>query len=238
MLAQEKITKAAEILAQFSKFPTAAFEGENNVFYIKEQTKSAYNLLLEFQRANLPKPKSKIDLLAFTSTATYKRGAYTRPVFTGVYHAQDEDVAIACDTHIIILSKSDFDPEKRGQVITKKGEVLTEGKEFSAYPKFRMILPKEGKLNKKGEYMPVDLAALKEKLADCAAQRKMDKKSLIIVRIPGTECYLKYEYAKVFAGLNGTLYHKDNRTMVYYKDDNYEIGIMPIMKQEGHICVE
>lgn len=225
MTAQVKIEKVSNILANIAtqSIEEAQRYAEGNIQAIKE----AQNLIQEFVRANLPKPKSAINLLRYNDTSEYKNGEYLRPALAGVYHSEEDKVAIACDSHIIILSKKEYDEQYAHKVVTKKGEVLEEGRDFK-YPNYRAILPQQADMNVEGGYQRADLEALQELIPTATAKRKLDRNAKIAIGIPGTGAYIKYEYAKTLEGLEGSLYVKDERRMIYFENENYKIGIMPL----------
>lgn len=85
----------------------------------------------------------------------------------GVYHDSEAESAVATDTHALIISKNDYDPEHSGKCIDKKGdEVKSYHGDPLTYPNWRRVF-----YDNRREFK-VD----REKIAKMLTQERADKK--------------------------------------------------------------
>lgn len=105
--------------------------------------------------------KTKAKALGKLNVYSYVSNDEMRPVMNGVFH--DKGYAVASDLTILIADKASYDKKNEGKIIGKKGEKI-DGK----YPKWRLIIPENGKK------MKVNFSELRDFLAGVKAQREAE----------------------------------------------------------------
>lgn len=220
MLAINKIQEASTSIYALAKY-------EDCTDIVKDELKKAYKLMEEFIRANTKEKKGgRLDMFKFVC----KDGL--RPAMAGVYHDQKNERAVASDTHVLITSKSDYNPEYAGHTVTKLGEVLGTDEDPIRYPNWKAIIPNVNN----GYYVKLDKAALEEKIRQAQAQKKLDKKSKMsfVIKMEfdnqGAECiYFDLDSVAMLLNMPGDIYVNHHNRPACYEDDNYQVVIMPRM---------
>lgn len=111
-----------------------------------------------------------------------------RPVMQGVYH--EDGYKIACDGHILVAIKDEYDPSLEGRIFKKDGEEA-EGR----YPNWRRVIPQRD-----GDWEPTVIDEKKfnewveerraQYLAETGKRTKWDETWLVRIG----DCYARAEY--------------------------------------------
>lgn len=133
-----------------------------------------------------PLPNSKKKPKAFSMHEAVSTDPY-RPMLTGVHHSPAGE-AVASDTHILVVSKDDFNPDLEGKLVDKNGnevtrkivegkgkdKVVTEKKVEGKFPAYERVIPK-GK--------PVATAPLTDQVVQdaCGVAVKKEAQASVVV---------------------------------------------------------
>ena len=200
-------------------------------------------MLTEFITVNATpkKPKNGPDIWKFVSKETF------RPVMAGVCYVPEKRAAVACDAHVLLISKPGYVERETyveirwggkrlpAGVYTRKGE-RPEGIEKSSmtYPDAWSLF--EGHETVRAPMNSRDAVADAVRKANVALKSKAWKNAFIEV-VPGM--WMKSVYAELILSMpNWTKFRCrdcDNPGIyqLEYEDENYTAAFMPIIKPES-----
>lgn len=195
---------------------------------IRDELRNVLKKMEEFMRANIAERKKGPDMFKYTYTAKYKNGEYERPDIAGIYHDSENQVAVATDTRVLIVSKKDYNPEYAGHTVTKKGEILGTEERPIRFPKWRDVIPNTT------YYKRADMEEVNEKIRKAQAARKLNKDGIYVIELEGmnkqgnaTKVYVPLDNALPLLNMPGALWVGESCRPLYYEDENYQIVIMP-----------
>lgn len=121
----------------------------------------AINRMKQFVLLNTPTQKGgKVKIYDWTGKEQY------RPNLMGVFHDAENKVAVATDTHALIVSKSDYVECEESHIVAKNGDEI-QGK----YPNYKGVMPDTDDCL----MFDVDTEKVKQLLIQYRAERKLDK---------------------------------------------------------------
>lgn len=191
--------------------------------YLKEL---AISRMKQFVLLNTPTQKGgKVKIYDWTGKEQY------RPNLMGVFHDSENKVAVATDTHALIVSKSDYVECEESHIVAKNGDEI-QGK----YPDYKRVMPDTDECL----LFDIDRDKIKRILTEYKAERKLDKSveyNAINVGSPDKPFYLTPENCKLLLQLpDGDFFIQANsqygdynaRPLSYESaDDNYKAIFMP-----------
>lgn len=199
----------------------------------------AISNLKQFVRANTATPKAgKLNLYNWCAKDRL------RPIMTGVFHDCEKKVAVATDTHVLVVSADDFrEPNSdtdmieschHGYVICKNGEY-----QKGFYPRWENVIPQEPKITP----ISVDRERIRELLRDDAAAKKSGGRRMIAIRISSerSHAFIDPKYCKLLLTLpQGKFYeHVSKQMSKFVSDDGKVIALfMHIMQDDDRITEE
>lgn len=186
--------------------------------------------LRQFTALNTPKVKNggKVKIYDWVGKDVY------RPNLTGVFHDADNKVAAATDTHVLLVSKVDYNEEYAGRIIDKKGDDCK-----GRFPNYKCVIPKT-----EGKEIAVNREHIAELLSEMRAERKISKSvEYVAFNIGDKEnpCYVAPKSCKLLLTLpDGKFYFLDpSRPLLYKSDDgDYTALVMPILVKKEFIGQE
>lgn len=126
--------------------------------YLKER---AISRIKQFVLINTPQPKSgKVKIYDWVSKDNI------RPVLRGVFHDSENKVAVATDTHALIVSKSDYVECEESHIVAKNGDEIQD-----RYPDYKRVMPDIDECL----LFDIDRDKIKRILTEYSAERKLDK---------------------------------------------------------------
>lgn len=187
----------------------------------------AINRMKQFVLLNTPQPKGgKVKIYDWV----YKDDNL-RPQMSGVYHDCEGKVAVATDTHALIVSKSDYVECEESHIVAKNGDEI-QGK----YPNYKCVMPDTDECL----LYDVDRDKIKRILTEYRAERKLNKSVeyyAINIGSPDKPFYLTPENCKLLLQLpDGDFFIQANsqygdynaRPLSYESaDENYKAVFMP-----------
>ena len=121
----------------------------------------AINRMKQFVLLNTPQPKGgKVKIYDWVGKENY------RPNLMGVYHDAENKVAVASDTHAIIVSKSDYVECEESHIVAKNGDEIR-----GRYVDYKRVMPDTDECL----LYDVDRDKIKRILTEYKAERKIDK---------------------------------------------------------------
>lgn len=195
-----------------------------------DNTKAAARLK-QFVTLNTPKVKGgKVKIYDWTNP----KGCYA---FTrGVYYDAENSVAVATDTHVMLVSKSDYDASRANAIVAKNGDEV----EGVRYPDYLRVIPKAENMRE----FQFDNARIANLLTKMNAERKIDKSIKYIAFNVGdkdSQVYISPKNCKLLLTLPaGKFYTRDPRSQLLYKsdDENYTAVVMPVCVKDEFIGIE
>lgn len=192
--------------------------------YLKEL---AISRMKQFVLLNTPTQKGgKVKIYDWTDKEQY------RPNLMGVFHDSENKVAVATDTHALIVSKSDYVECEESHIVAKNGDEI-QGK----YPDYKRVMPDTDECL----LFDIDRDKIKRILTEYKAERKLDKSveyNAINVGSPDKPFYLTPDNCKLLLQLpDGDFFIQANsqygdynaRPLSYESaDDNYKAIFMPM----------
>lgn len=187
--------------------------------YLKEL---AISRMKQFVLLNTPTQKGgKVKIYDWTGKEQY------RPNLMGVFHDSENKVAVATDTHALIVSKSDYVECEESHIVAKNGDEIQ-----GRYPDYKRVMPDTDECL----LYDVDRDKIKRILTKYKAERKLDKSVeylAINVGSPDKPFYLTPENCKLLLQLpdgdffvNASGYNA--RPLSYESaDENYKAIFMP-----------
>lgn len=152
--------------------------------------------------------------------------------FTGVYHDQEKEVAVATDSCILIVSKPDFKKHEVSILVDKKGsEIMSE----VAYPKYEIVFRKDVNTF---EFDRNKVVELLKKVKD----DKEFRQSCLAINIGNKEkpFYVTPNRCRLLASLpdgkfgRGVSYYGGDDILQYESaDGNYRVACMPYRVEES-----
>lgn len=182
----------------------------------------AINRMKQFVLLNTPQPKGgKVKIYDWVSKEQY------RPNLMGVYHDAENKVAVATDTHAVIVSKRDYIECEESHIVDKNGDEIK-----GRYPDYKRVIPDTD------EYLlyDVDREKVKRILTEYRAERKLDKSvEYLAINIGSTDkpFYLSPDNCKLLLQLpEGDFFVSANdynsRAIAYESEDgDYKAVFMP-----------
>lgn len=191
----------------------------------------AISRMKQFVLLNTPTQKGgKVKIYDWTGKEQY------RPNLMGVFHDSENKVAVATDTHALIVSKSDYVECEESHIVAKNGDEI-QGK----YPNYKSVMPDTDECL----LYDVDRDKIKRILTEYRAERKLDKSVeylAINVGSPDKPFYLTPDNCKLLLQLpDGDFFIQANsqyggynaRPLSYESaDDNYKAIFMPMRYPE------
>lgn len=194
---------------------TNAYESKNTC-----ALDTAISLLKEFLIDNEPTPRtSGGNIFSICSTES------ARISLQGVYHDPTCEMACACGSHILVMTKADYNPEYAGKIVTKYGKEIN-----AKYPSFRGVIP-NGDGYDKTFTIDVDVCrrAIKEKNAKLNIMRanaRTRKESTVTIQVMPGYFADANDLLKV-AGFATEFKAGENNRAFYMKDDEKTVLFMP-----------
>ena len=161
-----------------------------------------------------------------------------RVALTGIYNDQEAQVAVACDSHIMVVSKSHYNERRPGEIVARDGASILNCK----YPKWQMVIPAVGTGEASGYgYFKADMNDLLAAYQNATFFRQnapkkdrygktISRKGDIIVLgrfydKTGEEVQVavKYEYLRLLLSLpqeGATLWVRDARRSLYWVNES------------------
>ena len=211
--------------------------------------KTALNRI--FQTNKTHNTIKQIDIYKFAS-----KEENLRPQMCGAFHDSEAQVAVACDSHVLIASRNHYDPEKAGQIISRDGEPIVDRlKDGSVreyhYPRWQSVIPAVGTRQASGYgYFRASMVDLTKAYQNATffrqnAPRKDSYGRMIrrTVNVLGrfwdrngeeVSVALKYDHVRLLLSLpqeGGTLWVRDDRRAIYWTNESegLQVLIMPVM---------
>lgn len=185
--------------------------------------------LKQFTALNTPKVKNggKVKIYDWVS----KDKSLLQRIM-GVFHDAENKVAVATDTHVLIVSKVDYNEDYAGRIIDKKGDDCK-----GLFPDYKRAIPKS-----EGKEIAVNREHIASMLSEMRAERKIDMSIEYLAFNVGdkeTPCYIKPANCKLLLTLPaGKFYFRGDPScpLLYKSDDsNYTVLIMPVFVKEEFI---
>lgn len=205
-------------------------EGNNEV---------AENRLKQFITLNTPRVNG--GKFKIYDWCDYKKKDY-RPSMFGVFH-DPEGMAVATNTTVLVVSKPDFNPEKSGEVIDIKGDIVDSGRNkegIAIFPTWRRVVA-----TKVEREIAVDRKRLIDLMSKARVDKKLGKEYLAFnIVTEGTPIYVKVESVKLMLTLpEGKFYTQatneegePERPIQFESGDgNYTALFMPIAVKKEYI---
>ena len=121
----------------------------------------AINRMKQFVLLNTPTQKGgKVKIYDWVGKENY------RPNLMGVYHDAENKVAVATDTHALIVSKSDYVECEESHIVAKNGDEIR-----GRYVDYKRVMPDTDECL----LYDVDRDKIKRILTEYKAERKLDK---------------------------------------------------------------
>ena len=184
----------------------------------------AINRMKQFVLLNTPKPKGgKVKIYDWVGKENY------RPNLMGVFHDAENKVAVATDTHALIVSKSDYVECEESHIVAKNGDEIR-----GRYADYKRVMPDTDECL----LYDVDRDKIKRILTEYRAERKLDKSvEYLAINVGATDkpLYLTPENCKLLLQLpDGDFYvfagddYYQSRPLSYESaDENYKAVFMP-----------
>ena len=183
----------------------------------------AINRMKQFVLLNTPQPKGgKVKIYDWVGKENY------RPNLMGVYHDAEDKVAVATDTHAIIVSKSDYVECEESHIVAKNGDEI-----YGKYPNYKSVMPDTDECL----LYDVDRDKIKRILTEYKAERKLDKSvEYLAINVGATDkpLYLTPENCKLLLQLpEGDFFivadgdYKSRPLSYESADENYKAVFMP-----------
>lgn len=191
---------------------------------------SAIARLKQFTALNTPKVKGGGKVKVYDWIDPKEPYAYCN----GVYHDADNGVAVATDTHVLLVSKPDYNANLAGKCIDKKGDAIK-----ARYPDYMCVIPKNGLTERE-----VNLTRIAELLSEYRAEKKINKTIDYLAFNIGDKdnpFYVSPKFCKLLITLPaGKFYFSEPLRPLLYKSDNgdYTAIVMPIRIDEKCIGME
>ena len=177
--------------------------------------------LKQFTALNTPKVKNGGKVKIYDWVEKEK----LRPQLMGVFHDADDQVAVATNTHVLIVSKVDYNEGYAGRIIDQKGDEC-EGR----YVNYKCVFPK-----KEGAELNVNREHIAEMLSEMRAERRVDKSvDYFAFNIGDKEnpFYITPKNCKLLLTLPAGKFYMSSPThyLLYKSDDgNYTALISPVL---------
>lgn len=190
-------------------------ENESVVSYVT-------SLLNEFIIDNESEPKTAKGNL--WNCVYNEKDKAIRPNLTGIFHDAEHEMAVACDTRMLVATKADYNPEFAGKIVDKYGNEIK-----GQYPKWMSVIPnyEEGKR----KTVTIDEGLCKKAIKHAKAFRKAEgykgKMGNAVLRCEN-DTWLNAEYLLKAKGFCSELWVDDPSRAAYYKDDEKIVLIMPV----------
>lgn len=184
----------------------------------------AINRMKQFVLLNTPQPKGgKVKIYDWVSKENY------RPNLMGVYHDAENKVAVATDTHALIVSKSDYVECEESHIVAKNGDEV-----HDKFPNYKGVMPDTDECL----LYDVDRDKIKRILTEYKAERKLDKSvEYLAINVGATDkpLYLTPDNCKLLLQLPdgdfyvfaGDDYYKSRPLSYESADENYKAVFMP-----------
>lgn len=182
----------------------------------------ALNRMKQFVLLNTQQPKGgKVKIYDWVSKDGY------RPQMCGVFHDAENKVAVATNTHALIVSKRDYVECEESHIVDKNGDEIQ-----GRYPDYKRVMPDTDECL----LYDVDREKVKRILTEYRAERKLDKSVeylAINIGSPDKPLYLAPENCKPLLQLpDGDFFVSANdynsRAIAYESEDgNYRAIFMP-----------
>lgn len=207
---------------------------ESTISYIKKQ-------LQEFMVDCQPKKKGKFNIWDYTANDPM------RPVFEGVFHDKENEVAVATDAYILVACKESFDESKvdvDGFYIGSDSKVVTY-RAIDKYGKFldyrfpnwkAIIPPKDGYLQEH-----ISLEDLDEYLKKCRVFVKLGcygKKKPILLYKVGNVWLNAEKLRKFIVASDGKVMVKSKDRPIVYWGEKRTALLMPILVEDNDLFPE
>jgi hypothetical protein len=195
----------------------------------------AIELLETFVRANtMPKKSGKLNIWNWVSKDKWRDNLW------GVFHDTDKQVAVATDTHVLVVSAADYrEPDENaimcnnnkvcgcqhlGYTICKDGRYLTK-----PFPAYEHVIPEQGLTR-----IHVDRERVRELVRQDDAARKAGTRRTLAIRITteASKAFISPQYCKLLLTLpEGQFWVRGGDTLTkFVSDDGQTIALFM------HIC--
>lgn len=199
------------------------------------------NLIHEFMIDHEPTKKNTFNIWDYTINNPYK------PVYEGVFHDKENEVAVATDTHILVACKESFDESKvdvDGFYIGSESKVITY-RPIDKYGKFMnyrfpnwqsVIPPKDGYLQEH-----VSLEELDEYLKKCRAFVKLEGygkgKPIPLYKVGNVWLHAE-KLRKFIVASDGKVMVKSNDRPIVYWGEKRTALLMPMLVEDEDLLPE
>lgn len=187
----------------------------------------AINRMKQFVLLNTPTQKGgKVKIYDWVGKENY------RPNLMGVYHDAENKVAVATDTHALIVSKSDYVECEEAHIVAKNGDEI-----HGKYANYKSVMPDTDECL----LYDVDRDKIKRILTEYKAERKLDKSvEYLAINVGTTDkpLYLTPDNCKLLLQLpDGDFFVSANdynsRAIAYESEDgDYKAIFMPLYYPE------
>lgn len=199
------------------------------------QTERAKQHLRAFLIANDTVKKSdKVNIWKFVD-----KGKFSRPVMTGVCYIPSMKLAVASDSHVLLISKPDYVERETNNgvrinsasepcgIYRKDGTGVTKEDQPGDYPAFLMVIPKE-ETQKPSTMNDRDAVVLAIKEAKIAIRMKTARRAIIQV---AEGIWMRLESAELMLTMPEWKFACDKdmpgKRAITYRDENYTALFMP-----------
>lgn len=194
--------------------------------------KAAAARLRQFTALNTPKVKvgGKVKIYDWTNPKEYHACG------RGVYHDAAKGVAVATETHVLLVSKPDYNANLAGKCIDKKGDVI----DIPQYVLYESVIPQKDLVE-----CEVNRERIAELLSEMRAEKKINKDTdyfAFNISDKANPIYIRPAFCKLLLTLpaEGKFYFSDPNRPLLYKSDNgdYTAVIMPVSVKDDFIGME
>lgn len=186
--------------------------------------------LKQFTALNTTKVKGgKIKIYDWTDDKSIHTYAH------GVYHDATDSVAVATETHVMLVSKSDYRADFAGKIIDKKGMAVN-----GRLHDYKRVIPNSAGMTE----ISINRDRIARLLSDMRAERKLDKSidyAAFNIGCADTPLFFSPKFCKLLLTLPEGKFYFSNRTRpLLYKsnDGNYVAVAMPVCVKDEYIGLE
>lgn len=197
-------------------------KGQENEAIIKFAT----TLINEFLIDNETAPKGKADLFAICKRTDDRYNA-----LKGVYHDPEHEMAVATDSHILVATKADYNPDFAGKVVDKYGNEITTGR----FPNWMRVIPSPDEDRPYDVDITLDAGIYQRAFKEDKAWRKMlgrKGKTPTVVKVSDNKIFANAEMLLIASAFCPSLRGNNPNDGMFYRDDEKIVLVMPMMGPE------
>lgn len=176
--------------------------------------KAVVDVLNKFMLLNTPRQRNRrFYIYNWVAKDSVRLG------LTGVYHDADNHVAVATDTHVLVVSKDNYIEEWAGQIIDKNGSPV----EHANFPNYKRVIPNITDASE----VEVNLETIKNRLRVVKAQfrlkaNKRNLRAAINILSREKRFYIEAKYVQLLLTLpSGKFFLTEHRSgpIMFCSDD-------------------